>query len=76
MREQILEDAFAFSQSLTKRIGETLSQQFGKVQAQHKPDGSLVTDSDQWADEQIRSAIMAYSPRKPFISSLTGNGVG
>ncbi|PNW35725.1 UNVERIFIED_CONTAM: inositol monophosphatase [Euhalothece sp. KZN 001] len=71
MREQILEDAFAFSQSLTKRIGETLSQQFGKVQAQHKPDGSLVTDSDQWADEQIRSAIASQFPDHGVLTEET-----
>ena len=71
MREQILEEAFTFSRDLTKRIGETLSQQFGKVQAQHKPDGSLVTDSDQWADEQIRSAIASHFPDHGVVTEET-----
>lgn len=69
--EQTLKDALAFSQALTQEIGDTLVQQFGKVQAQQKPDGSLVTSSDQWADEQIRRAIADRFPDHGVLTEET-----
>jgi myo-inositol-1(or 4)-monophosphatase len=69
--EQVLQDALAFSQTLSQKIGDTLATQFGKVQAEHKPDGSLVTDSDQWADEQIRSAIASRFPDHGVLTEET-----
>jgi len=69
--EQVLKDALAFSQTLTKEIGDTLVTQFGKVQAQQKPDGSLVTSSDQWADEQIRNAIAQQFPDHGALTEET-----
>lgn len=71
MIEPVLQDAFGFSQSLTKRVGETLATQFGRVSAEHKPDGSLVTESDQWADEQIRSAIASHFPDHGVLTEET-----
>ncbi len=65
--QEILE----FSHSLTQRVGNTLSQQFGKAQAQQKADGSLVTSSDQWADEQIRSAIGQQFPDHGVLTEET-----
>ncbi len=37
-------------------------QDFGQVQALHKPDGSLVTQSDKWADREIQDAIASTFP--------------
>ncbi|NBD14623.1 MAG: inositol monophosphatase [Cyanobacteria bacterium] len=69
--EQVLKEALAFSQTLTKEIGDTLVTQFGKVQAQQKADGSLVTSSDQWADEQIRNAIAQQFPDHGVLTEET-----
>lgn len=46
-----------FAQTTTTRVGKQLMQDFGKVQASQKADGSLVTQADKWADQEIRDAI-------------------
>ncbi|MFM6003689.1 MAG: inositol monophosphatase family protein, partial [Sphaerospermopsis kisseleviana] len=46
-----------FSQTITTRVGKQLMQDFGKVQASQKADGTLVTQADKWADQEIRDAI-------------------
>ncbi len=46
-----------FAQTTTLRVGKQLMQDFGQVQALQKADGSLVTQADQWADQEIRDAI-------------------
>ena len=48
-----------FSQDITSEVGKQLMRDFGKVHASQKADGSLVTQSDQWADQAIRDAIAA-----------------
>ncbi|WP_413173105.1 inositol monophosphatase family protein [Anabaena azotica] len=46
-----------FAETTTTRVGQQLMQDFGKVQASQKADGSLVTQADKWADQEIRDAI-------------------
>ncbi|MHC5721176.1 MAG: inositol monophosphatase family protein, partial [Nostoc sp.] len=46
-----------FAQTTTTRVGKQLMQDFGQVQASQKADGSLVTQADKWADQEIRDAI-------------------
>ncbi|WP_066425265.1 inositol monophosphatase family protein [Anabaena sp. 4-3] len=46
-----------FAQTTTNRVGKQLMQDFGQVQALQKADGSLVTQADKWADQEIRDAI-------------------
>jgi myo-inositol-1(or 4)-monophosphatase len=46
-----------FAQTTTARVGQQLMQDFGQVQALQKADGSLVTQADKWADQEIRDAI-------------------
>lgn len=58
----------AFSESLTRQVGAQLLQDFGQVQAAEKADGSLVTKSDRWADEQIRKAIAQTFPDHGVLS--------
>ena len=55
-----------FAQETTARVGSQLMVDFGQVQASQKADGSLVTQSDKWADQEIRDAI---------ASTFTGYGV-
>ncbi|NJN08455.1 MAG: inositol monophosphatase [Richelia sp. RM2_1_2] len=57
-----------FSQSITTRIGKQLMQDFGRVQADSKADGSLVTKADKWADNQIRDAISTQFPNHGILS--------
>lgn len=46
-----------FAETTTTRVGKQLMQDFGKVQASQKADGSLVTQADKWADQEICDAI-------------------
>ncbi|HLO87006.1 MAG TPA: inositol monophosphatase family protein [Nostocaceae cyanobacterium] len=55
-----------FAQTTTARVGQQLMQDFGRVQADQKADGSLVTQSDKWADQELRDAI---------ASTFTGYGI-
>jgi myo-inositol-1(or 4)-monophosphatase len=58
----------AFAQDMTTEVGTRLLQDYGRVQATEKNDGSLVTDSDQWADGEIRSAIARQFPEHGVLS--------
>lgn len=57
-----------FAQTTTTRVGEQLMQDFGRVQASEKADGSLVTQSDKWADQEIQDAIVAAFPEHGVLS--------
>lgn len=59
-----------FVQTLTTRVGEKLLNDFShlQVQAYQKQDGSLVTASDRWADEQIKSALLQQFPSYGVLS--------
>jgi myo-inositol-1(or 4)-monophosphatase len=48
-----------FAETTTTRVGKHLMQDFGKVQASQKADGTLVTQADKWADQEIRDAIVS-----------------
>ena len=51
-----------------KRVGARLLLDFGRVQGLEKADGSLVTESDRWADAEIRSSITAAFPEHAILS--------
>jgi myo-inositol-1(or 4)-monophosphatase len=62
-----------FAQTTTARVGAQLLQDFGHVwaaekQAAEKADGSLVTESDRWADEALRNAIAHTFPDHGVLS--------
>jgi myo-inositol-1(or 4)-monophosphatase len=57
-----------FSRDITQKVGIQLMADFGRVQASHKDDGSLVTQSDQWADETITKAIALQFPTHGILS--------
>jgi myo-inositol-1(or 4)-monophosphatase len=58
----------SFSQTTIKTVGQQLLQDFGSAQADEKDDGSLVTQSDNWADAEIRSAIASTFPSHGILS--------
>lgn len=62
---------FNFCKQLTFPIGEKLLEDFGKLQAEHKADGSLLTQADLWADEKIRMAIAHCFPTHGVLTEET-----
>jgi myo-inositol-1(or 4)-monophosphatase len=57
-----------FATTTTASVGQHLLGDFGTVQASEKQDGSLVTRSDQWADEALRTAIATTFPDHGVLS--------
>ncbi|CAN1209997.1 inositol monophosphatase family protein [Tumidithrix helvetica PCC 7403] len=58
-----LQDILPFIQHLSDRVGEQLLKDFEQVRiAEQKSDGSLVTKSDRWADEYIKTALQNEFP--------------
>ncbi len=46
-----------FAETTTHQVGERLLSDFGQVGVLEKTDGSLVTQADRWADEELRQKI-------------------
>ncbi|NEQ27957.1 MAG: inositol monophosphatase, partial [Microcoleus sp. SIO2G3] len=57
-----------FAETITAQVGQQLLADFGRAQAIEKTDGSLVTQSDRWADETLRNAIAAKFPDHGVLS--------
>ena len=57
-----------FAQRVTRQVGDQLLQDFGQVQADTKADGSLITRSDQWADQVLQEAIATTFPTHGVLS--------
>lgn len=55
-------DILSFAEETTTRIGKQLLSDFGQAQATTKADGTLVTQSDKWADQEIRQSIAQAFP--------------
>ncbi|MEH2049492.1 inositol monophosphatase family protein [Nostoc sp.] len=62
-----------FAQTTTTRVGKQLMQDFGQVQAAQKADGSLVTQADKWADQEIRDALAKLT--EGIASNFSGYGI-
>ncbi len=60
-----------FSEKTTEIVGHQLVKDFGKLQAIRKPDGTLVTQADQWADQQLREAISQNFPDHGVLTEET-----
>ena len=56
------------AQTAATQVGKKLLTEFGQVQATQKADGSLVTPSDQWADQFLRMAITTAFPKHGLLS--------
>lgn len=57
-----------FAETTTHRVGDRLLQEVGTAQAAEKSDGSLVTQCDCWADEELRHAIQQAFPAHGVLS--------
>lgn len=63
------QDIVPFIQSLTATVGDRLLEDFDQVRiAEQKSDGSLVTKSDRWADEYIKSALQQEFPTHAVLT--------
>ncbi|MGD1929214.1 MAG: inositol monophosphatase family protein [Leptolyngbyaceae cyanobacterium] len=60
-----------FSKSITTEVGAKLLEVFGRVTAEEKQDGSLVTEFDKWSDERLRTAIQSTFPEHGVLSEET-----
>ncbi|HEY9736785.1 MAG TPA: inositol monophosphatase family protein [Trichocoleus sp.] len=61
-------DILTSAQQITAQVGQRLLQDFGQVHANEKADGSLVTASDRWADEALRTALLTAFPDHGVLS--------
>lgn len=62
------EKIVAFAESTTARVGAKLLSEFGQVTATEKTDGTLVTQSDRWADGELRRSIQTTFPEHGVLS--------
>jgi myo-inositol-1(or 4)-monophosphatase len=67
---QVLE----ITQTIGQRVGAKLLLDFGQVQGLEKADGSLVTQSDEWADREIRSSLAQAFPTHAILSEEAEHG--
>ncbi|MEM8722394.1 MAG: inositol monophosphatase family protein [Cyanobacteria bacterium P01_G01_bin.39] len=68
---QFWDRVLKFCHETTATISDRLMSDFGKIQAQQKEDGSLVTQADQWSDQQIRDAIARTFPEHGVLTEET-----
>ena len=69
--EDFWNSVLQFAETTTETVGNQLIKDFGKLQATHKEDGSLVTQADKWADLKIIKAIAATFPQHGVLSEET-----
>jgi myo-inositol-1(or 4)-monophosphatase len=62
------DEILAITEAASGRVGQKLLTNFGQGQATEKADGSLVTQSDQWADRELRRAIANAFPDHGILS--------
>lgn len=62
------EEVLRFAVTICLDVGQKLLADFGTATAEQKADGSLVTESDRWADRTIREGIAATFPLHGILS--------
>jgi len=60
-----------FCQTTTKILAEELLTKFAKLPATRKRDGTLVTQADQWTDQQLRDRIAQQFPGHGVLTEET-----
>ncbi|MEL6440078.1 MAG: inositol monophosphatase family protein [Cyanobacteria bacterium J06621_8] len=70
---QFWDRVLKFCLETTASISERLMQDFGSIQTRQKTDGSLVTQADQWSDQQLRDAIAKTFPEHGVLTEETIN---
>ena len=60
-----------FARTISDRVGQQLIVDFGKLAPSRKADGTLVTQADRWADQEIREAIASTFPDHGALTEET-----
>ncbi|NJN29306.1 MAG: inositol monophosphatase [Synechococcales cyanobacterium RM1_1_8] len=71
MPQSFWRDILTAAQKAAAPVAERQRQDFRQVQAQTKTDGSLVTETDEWSDRQLRTALQAAFPDHGLLSEET-----
>lgn len=66
-------EVLEFCQQTTAEIALVLTSKFAKVAANRKPDGSLVTEADQWTDQQLRQRFSQRFPTHGLLTEETSH---
>lgn len=69
--QQFWREILEFAQTTTQRVGQEIINNFNELEAISKEDGSLVTQADKWADQELREAIAAKFPSHGVLSEET-----
>ena len=69
--KEFWDQVLQFCQETSQFIGDRLIIDSGKIQAEQKTDGSLVTKADQWSDQAIREAITKNFPNHGVLTEET-----
>jgi len=64
-------EILTFCETTTIAIGQRLIEDFGKLQATRKADGTLVTQADRWSDLTLRTAIAESFPDHGVLTEET-----
>lgn len=57
-----------FAKTTATKVGNELQADFGQVRPKEKPDGTLITQSDKWSDEEVQKAIAETFPDHGILS--------
>ncbi len=60
-----------FAHQTTLEVGKSLIKDFGQIAATRKPDGTLVTEADRFADKAIQEAVKAWFPTHGVLTEET-----
>ncbi len=71
MNNEFWDRVLDFCIQTTSQVSDRLLQDFGKIQASQKQDGSLVTQADRWSDREISQAIAHHFPDHGILSEET-----
>ncbi|MEG3438404.1 inositol monophosphatase family protein [Pannus brasiliensis CCIBt3594] len=69
--ETFWERVLEFCQRATATVGDRAREDFGKLQATNKSDGTLVTEADRRADKELRTLILAEFPDHGVLTEET-----
>jgi myo-inositol-1(or 4)-monophosphatase len=64
-------DILKFAEATTQKIANQIINDFGKLPAERKNDGTLVTEADKWSDGAIRAAISQAFPEHGVLTEET-----
>jgi myo-inositol-1(or 4)-monophosphatase len=69
--ETFWERVLEFCQGTTVSVGDRLREDFGKIQATNKADGTLVTEADRWSDGELQARIAREFPDHGVLTEET-----